>query len=36
MNDPNLSLLEAAVKLLEPLLDELVFAGGCAETTTLH
>lgn len=30
MNDPNLTLLEAAVKLLEPLLDELVFVGGCA------
>jgi hypothetical protein len=29
MNDPNLNLLEAAVKLLEPLLDELVFVGGC-------
>jgi hypothetical protein len=30
MNDPNLNLLEAAVGLLEPLLDELVFVGGCA------
>ena len=30
MNDPNLHLLEAAVKLLRPLLDELVFVGGCA------
>ncbi len=30
MNDPNLYLLEAAVRLLEPVLDELVFAGGCA------
>ena len=29
MNDPNLNLLEAAVRLLEPLLDELVFVGGC-------
>ncbi len=36
MNDPNLNLLEAAVRLMEPLLAELVFAGGCAETTTLH
>ncbi len=30
MNNPNLSLLEAAVRLLEPLLDDLVFVGGCA------
>lgn len=30
MNNPNLILLEAAVRLLEPLLDELVFVGGCA------
>ena len=30
MKDPNLALLETAVRLLEPLLDELVFAGGCA------
>jgi hypothetical protein len=30
MNDPNLYLLEAAVRLLEPVLDELVFAGGYA------
>jgi hypothetical protein len=30
MNDPNLRLLEAAVRLLQPLLDELVFVGGCA------
>jgi hypothetical protein len=30
MNDPNLNLLEAAVRLLEPLLDRLVFVGGCA------
>lgn len=30
MNDPNLHLLEAAVKLLQPLLDDLVFVGGCA------
>lgn len=27
MKDPNLTLLEAAVRLLDPLLDELVFAG---------
>jgi hypothetical protein len=30
MNDPNLHLLEAAVRLLQPLLDDLVFVGGCA------
>lgn len=30
MTDPNLTLLEAAVRLLQPLLDELVLAGGCA------
>ena len=30
MTNPNLTLLEAAVRLLEPLLDELVFIGGCA------
>lgn len=30
MNDPNLHLLEAAVRLLQPLLDELVLVGGCA------
>src|SRR5260221_12075030 len=30
MNDPNLPLLQAAVRLLQPLLDELVFVGGCA------
>jgi hypothetical protein len=30
MNDPNLPVLEAAVRLLWPLLDELVFVGGCA------
>lgn len=30
MNDPNRSLLERVVRLLEPLLGELVFAGGCA------
>jgi hypothetical protein len=30
MNDPNLTLLEAAIRLLEPLLDNLVFVGGCA------
>lgn len=29
MNDPNLHLLEAAARLLHPLLDELVFVGGC-------
>jgi hypothetical protein len=30
MNDPNLHLLEAAARLLQPLLEELVFVGGCA------
>lgn len=30
MNNPNLPLLQAAARLLEPLLDELVFVGGCA------
>lgn len=30
MTNPNLMLLEEAVELLEPLLNELVFAGGCA------
>jgi hypothetical protein len=30
MNDPNLPRLEAALKLMQPLLDELVFVGGCA------
>src|SRR2546427_11503369 len=30
MNDPNRPLLETAVRLLQPLLDELVFVGGCA------
>lgn len=30
MNDPNLHLLEAAVRLLQPILDDLVFVGGCA------
>ena len=30
MTDPNLALLEDAVRLLRPLLDELVFVGGCA------
>jgi hypothetical protein len=30
MTNPNLALLEEAVELLEPLLNELVFAGGCA------
>ena len=29
MHDPNLHLLEAAARLLEPLLDEVVFVGGC-------
>jgi hypothetical protein len=30
MIDPNRKLLEAAVRLLEPLLEDLVFVGGCA------
>ncbi|HXG57093.1 MAG TPA: hypothetical protein VNJ03_17075 [Vicinamibacterales bacterium] len=30
MNDPNLGMLERAVTLLAPLLEELVFVGGCA------
>jgi hypothetical protein len=30
MANPNLELLTDAAKLLEPLLDELVFVGGCA------
>jgi hypothetical protein len=30
MNDPNLQILGAAARLLQPLLDELVFAGGSA------
>jgi hypothetical protein len=30
MKNPNLNLLEAAVRLLKPLLDDLVFVGGCA------
>jgi len=30
MLDPNRTLLEAAVRLLEPLLEDLVFVGGCA------
>jgi predicted nucleotidyltransferase len=30
MHDPNRAQLEAAVRVLHPLLDELVFAGGCA------
>jgi hypothetical protein len=30
MNDPNLHLLVAAARLLQPLLDQLVFVGGCA------
>ena len=29
MRDPNLQLLEQAARLLEPLLDEVVFVGGC-------
>ena len=29
MHDPNLQLLEAAARLLEPLLDHVVFVGGC-------
>ena len=29
MHDPNLQLLEDAARLLEPLLDEIVFVGGC-------
>ena len=30
MKDPNLRLLEAAAKVMQPVLDELVFVGGCA------
>ncbi len=30
MRDPNLQLLEAAAGLLEPMLDQFVFVGGCA------
>jgi len=30
MSDPNRELFERAVRFLEPVLDELVFAGGCA------
>lgn len=30
MRDPNRALLEAAAHVLRPLLDELVFLGGCA------
>ena len=30
MRDPNRELLEAAAHVLQPLLDELVFLGGCA------
>jgi hypothetical protein len=30
MQDPNRALLEAAVRVLQPLLDEFVLAGGCA------
>ncbi len=29
MPDPNLQLLEATARVLEPLLDEIVFVGGC-------
>ena len=29
MPDPNLELLEAVARLLEPMLDEVVFVGGC-------
>ena len=28
-DDPNLQLLEAAARALEPMLDEVVFVGGC-------
>jgi len=35
MNDPNLKLLEAAVRVLEPLLNELVFIGGCTRLNAL-
>lgn len=30
MDDPNRAMLEAAAKVLEPLLDEVVLVGGCA------
>jgi hypothetical protein len=30
MRDPNRQLLEAAARVLRPLLDDLVFLGGCA------
>jgi hypothetical protein len=30
MTDPNLQLLEAAARVLRPLLEDLVFVGGCA------
>ncbi len=30
MTDPNLALLEEAARLLEPVLAELEFVGGCA------
>lgn len=30
VDDPNLQLLEAAARLLRPMLDEFVFVGGCA------
>ena len=29
MDDPNLEMLVAAARVLRPLLDELVFLGGC-------
>jgi hypothetical protein len=32
MTNPNLQLLTDAAKLLEPILGELVFVGGCATT----
>jgi hypothetical protein len=35
MANPNLELLTDAAKLLEPLLGELVFVGGCVLRDTL-
>ena len=32
MANRNLELLKVAAKLLRPLLDELVFVGGCADS----
>lgn len=29
MDDPNLEMLAAAARVLQPLLNELVFLGGC-------